>query len=134
MVNAVKSNLTRNVTFIELGKGEEKTLLKIGSSPLCVWEDFESLSDEHNAQSIVNNSLMNFAKITRDALKLNLKHYNPFVDVSWLHKELSNLTEKELINYWAMITDIDKYLATHLTEFTPLTNEEKESLKKKKIL
>lgn len=125
-----KFNTARTVAYLELN-GQ---LLKIGSAPLKVWEDFSNLSPEHNPESIAENSLINFAQITRDALKLTLKHYNPEIDIDKLHETLGELTENQLIEMWSMITDIDKHLFVNEDSYVDLTNEEIADLKKKKSL
>lgn len=124
-----KYNTGRTIVHIELGG----KLLKIGSASIGVWEEFEALSPENNPEKIAKGSMINFAKVIREAVKLTIKRLNKNVDIDEIHNDLSDLTEKDLLELWGAITDIDKHLITS-TSYEDLTPEEIEELKKKKSL
>lgn len=126
-----KYKTSKTIVQIQL----DDDIYKIGSAPVGVWEEFESLSEDHSPDKILNSSSLKFAQIAREFIKLVIKKHNKDVDLDKVHEQLSNLTIEDVLDLFNMATDIDKHLLLNLnssdSKYVELTPEDQEKLKKK---
>lgn len=130
-MNSKKYKTRKTIAHIEI----DNDIYKVGSAQVGVWEEFESLSEDHLPENILNSSTLRFAQIARDFIKLVIKKHNPGVDLEKVHEQLSNLVAEDLIDLFNMVTDIDRHLLLNSNSvdnrYVDLTPEDEEKLKKK---